>query len=132
MVSFPRIPLALPSAVLANTSAVSLRSVNPVEGEPATYAEQSKNIQTILRELGFENIEINADYEASGTPFSVGVLCASKKVNLDGKEYTILGIFPRSFGYTLEWANNGELGAAGDAYGPALNVNEKILDFVKT
>ena len=127
--------LAAVSSILSNASAISRRSVNATEEELDSdvppYSQQSKNIQTMLRELGFENIRYNEDYEKSGTPFTTGILCATKKVTIDGKEYTLLGIFPRSFGYTLEWANNGEYGGEGDAEGPALNVNTKILPFVK-
>lgn len=126
--------LAAVSSILSNASAISRRSVDyPDEGvdDETRYKEQTKNIQTMLRELGFENIQYNEDYEKSGTPFTTGILCATKKITVDGKEYTLLGIYPRSFGYTLEWANNGEFGDSGDAQGPALNVTEKILPFVK-
>ena len=124
--------LAALSAILANCSGYSSR-VKTENGQPNPEAaeNQSKNIQTILREIGFENIEINDDYTEDGNPFTTGVLCATKKINVNGKEYTVLGIFPRSFGYTMEWANNGVIGAEGDAQGPSEQTQKKILDFVK-
>lgn len=124
--------LAALSAIIANCSGYSSR-VKTENGQPNPEAaeNQSKNIQTILREIGFENIEINDDYTEDGNPFTTGVLCATKKINVNGQEYTVLGIFPRSFGYTMEWANNGVIGAEGDAQGPSEQTQKKILDFVK-
>lgn len=126
--------LAALSAIIANTSGFSSRAKmdnNLEKPNPEAAVNQSKNIQTILRELGFENIEVSEDYEEDGNPFTTAVLCATKKINVDGRDYTVLGIFPRSFGYTMEWANNGRFGASGDAQGPSENMQKKIIGFVK-
>ena len=126
--------LAALSAIVANCSGYSSRAKKDNDGNiPNQNAaeNQSKNIQTILREIGFENIEVSADYTIDGNPFTTAVLCATKKINVDGHDYTVLGIFPRSFGYTMEWANNGRFGASGDAQGPSENMQKKIIGFVK-
>ena len=132
--------LAALSAIVANCSGYSSRAKmddNGVKPNPDAPENQSKNIQTILRELGFENIETNDFYKQEGNPFSVGILCATKKIEFeDGGEYTLLGIFPRSFGYSIEWADNGAIGGTegkynGDAYGPSFNVDKVLIPFIK-
>ena len=132
--------LAALSAIVANCSGYSSRAKmddNGVKPNPSAPENQSKNIQTILRELGFENIETNDFYKQEGNPFSVGILCATKKIEFeDGGEYTLLGIFPRSFGYSIEWADNGAIGGTGgeykgDAFGPSYNVDKVLIPFIK-
>lgn len=138
--------LAAISVLVANCSGYSSRAKMDDDGgktNPNAPENQSKNIQTLLRELGFENIQVNGDYEKAGNPFTAGVLCATKKIQVDGEEYTLLGIFPRSFGYTIEWADNGTFGFKdspdseqeslyeGDAEGPSDSVNNNIIPFIQ-
>ena len=117
--------LAAMSAVIANSTNPSYRAGGYIyedgeikrieEIEDAVRQENgSKNVQDLLRTIGFENIQINDAYTKIGTPVSAGVVCGMKKmIDDNGKEYTLIAFIPRSVGYLGEWANNPEVGEGG-------------------
>ena len=86
----------------------------------------------LLDKAGFTNIERN-DYYARGVTLqdSMGVIIGEKKIkNWEGKEYTLLAIFPRSEGYDHEWAGNFNLGTEGFHAG-FLAARDEVLRFTK-
>ena len=117
--------LAAMSAVVADTTNPSYRAggyiyengeiirVEEIE-DTVRFENGSKNVQDLLRTIGFENIQVNDAYTVIGTPVSAGVVCGMKQImGDDGKPYTLIAFFPRSVGYLGEWANNAELGVEG-------------------
>lgn len=111
--------LATASAYLAMASASSSR-VDETHGP-------DRDIRAFLEDIGFTNIETNADYAVTPTTETVAAAVASKQIrDADGKPCTLLAIAPRSSGYGAEWASNFVLGTEGDAAGFAAG-KDKVL-----
>lgn len=90
-----------------------------------------RDVRAFLEDIGFSNIETNADYYVIPTADTMGVACASKTItDENGKICTLLAIAPRSSGYGAEWASNFKLGAEGNAAGFAEG-SQKVLDFIR-
>ena len=116
----PNYELAVLSAMATGAS-----SVDPYD--PAGW-----KATLLLEKAGFTNIERN-DYYSRGVTLqdSMGVIIGEKKIkNWEGKEYTLLAIFPRNAGYVHEWAGNFNLGAEGFHTG-FLAARDEVLRFTK-
>lgn len=135
--------LAAMSAVIANSTNPSYRAGGYIyedgeikrieEIEDAVRQENgSKNVQDLLRTIGFENIQINDAYTKIGTPVSAGVVCGMKKmIDDNGKEFTLIAFIPRSVGYLGEWANNPEVGEGGpDNSNDHLGFSAATIDYM--
>ncbi|MBQ6335679.1 MAG: dockerin type I repeat-containing protein [Ruminococcus sp.] len=118
--------LATVSFALATASVSSTREPFTPEG----YMNKSRNATAFLEDIGFSHIALNADYYIKPTKNTIGVACARKNINMDGKDYTLLVILPRSAGYEAEWGDNFVLGADGNAKGFEV-CTEKCLAFAK-
>lgn len=105
--------LATLSFSLAVASVSSTREPFTPEG----YQRKNRNAIAFLEDTGFSDISINHDYTIKPTKDTIGIACGQKHIVQDGKEYTLLAVFPRSAGYEAEWGNNFVLGADGDAVG---------------
>lgn len=78
------------------------------------YAAQSGNLTSLLRELGFRDVETNAYYGKKAWEQSAGCAAAHKTIRTGaGETYTLLAVIPRSSGYEREWAGNFTVGASG-------------------
>lgn len=118
--------LATLSMSLGEASVSSNREPYTIEG----YKNKSRDVTAFLEDTGFSEIKINQYYTEKPSKDSIGIVCAHKKINDGGKDYTLLAIVPRSAGYEAEWGNNFVLGESGDAAGFEGSA-EKILAYTK-
>lgn len=118
----PNHHLAVMSAILAHASSGTKDNQD--------YTGHSGNVKALLKDIGFQNIEVNADYTTRPTEDSFGVAAAMKKISLDEKDYTVLALTGRCSNYEKEWASNFNVGTNGDASGFS-NAADKMLAFVK-
>ena len=81
------------------------------------YKNQSKNVNLLLRELGFEDIRVNSDFRKKPNPKTIGAATGHKKIDVCGKSYTLIPIVIRGEYYGSEWANNMLIGAKGNHVG---------------
>lgn len=81
------------------------------------YAEKSDNAKDLLTQIGFTQFEKNTWFAQKPTADSIGVVAANKRLNADGKEYTLIAVGVRGFGYEQEWASNFTLGEYGQHQG---------------
>ena len=81
------------------------------------YKNQSKNVNLLLRELGFKDIRVNSDFRKKPNSKTIGVATGHKKIDVCGKSYTLIPIVIRGGNYGLEWANNMLIGAKGNHAG---------------
>lgn len=84
------------------------------------YANGSQNIQKLLNEIDFEDIEINDDFKVKQTEDTVGVIIGRKKIN--GKNLMVVSV--RGVGYGAEWINNFTIGKEGYAKGFEKSANK--------
>lgn len=105
----------------------------PSNREPLTtsgYEKKSRNYSEICSQLSFENVEVNADYKKKPTTDSIGVAAASKKINNNGNEYTLVAVALRGGFYESEWASNLTLGKSGEHEG-FKKLADKVIEFTK-
>lgn len=81
------------------------------------YAHQSKNLTALLSDIGFQDVEVNDDYQKKPTVDSVGVAAGQKQIETSDGTYTLLAFVPHSAGYESEWVSNVTLGESGNAEG---------------
>ena len=100
--------LATLSMFMANNSIVL--------GEPGNkqnshwYESQPDRIKKFFTSIHFDDFACNDDYKKQTAFDTIGVAVAKKKITVDGKDYTLIGMAIRSGGYYNEWANNIWLG----------------------
>ena len=94
------------------------------------YENQSKNVNLLLRELGFKDIRVNSDFRKKPTLQTIGVATGHKKIDVFGKAYTLIPIVIRSVGYEAEWGNNMQAGPRGNhnGFNRAANIVKKFVD----
>ena len=90
------------------------------------YSNKSINARNLLEQIGFSNFRTNDYYEEKPQTDSIGVVAANKKIEVDGKEYTLLAVSFRGGGYESEWAGNFKLGEKGYHDGFTLARNEAL------
>ena len=94
------IHLAVMSMILASSS---------ISSKDVDYPQKSRNIQDLLNQLGFQNIEVNEDYQQKMTQNSMGAIAAYKDLG----DSVLLALVPRSAGYEAEWGGNFNIGDSG-------------------
>lgn len=119
--------LATLSAIAAVTSASYY-----TDAQEKDKTQNSKNIEAFLKDIGFENVEANMEYNLENLPLSAGVCIGQKKVTFDGKEYTLLAVIPRSAGYKQEWAGNFQVDNANDTHYGFKQARDEILRFLRS
>ncbi|HBE09468.1 MAG TPA: hypothetical protein DCY81_02865 [Lachnospiraceae bacterium] len=92
--------------------------------------EKAEDIGEFLDTLGFDNVDANAYYTTFDEANSAAVAVGERKIYMNGEEYTLLAIIPRSNGYLREWAGNFEVGG-GDLHEGFMQGRDEILRFVK-
>ena len=90
---------------LATTSFIASLATYANAKDP-DLSKQTDVIRDMLEDNGFSDYEANGDYFIKPSSETAPVGCAYKKINDDGKEYTLLAIFPRSGTYGEEFGRN--------------------------
>lgn len=78
------------------------------------YAKKTQNLKDLLKKCGFRHFAANEGYTTKPTKDSTGVACASKKVIVDGKEYTLIALVICGARFEAEWGGSFEMGASGN------------------
>ena len=112
------IHLAVMSMRLASSS-ISSKDVDD-------YSLKSRNIQDLLTQIGFQNIEVNQDYQEKMTQNSMGAIAASKDLG----DSVLLALIPRSAGYEAEWGGNFNVGSSG-LHAGFQNGRDIVLEFAR-
>lgn len=93
------------------------------------YLNQSKYIKYFFERLEFNTFTVNEDYKSSARIDTIGVAVAKKEF----KDYTLIGVVPRSGGYFREWASNVNLGNGSTSdmmHEGWYNAANKLINFV--
>lgn len=89
---------------------LAMASADSNIGSHSDYTFKFDNVKSMLRGMGCEekDIYISPSYIVRPTSDSIGVAIGSKTIKNagDGKEYTLVPIAIRSYGYEKEWASN--------------------------
>lgn len=103
---------------------MSIRMAAAGFGNNTGNEDASLNIQTLMKNLGFENIK--ASYPAPERN-SIGYIIGSKNIRTeDGREYSLINVTIRGGGYGAEWGGNFQVGTGTDHDGWTLAKKEVI------
>ncbi len=94
------------------------------------YYSKSDNAKDLLTQIGFTQFDRNGWFTQKPTADSIGVVAANKKLNENGKEYTLIAVGIRGFGYEQEWASNFTMGETGQHQGFD-QAKDNVLRFIK-
>ena len=127
--------LATRSMQMANNSIVL---GNPSsKSDTAWYEKQPNRISDFFKAIGFTDFDCNDDYRKPTAFDTIGVAVAKKQIEVNGKQYTLVGVAVRSGGYFNEWANNVWLGTGDNSdsmhegwYNAALKVDAFVTDYI--
>ena len=119
-------------AVLSSQVAAASQSWFGTEETPFedNVDETDHNVSAMLCSMGFADVEVNGYYRSEMLPDSIGVAVGHRMVKDEGKDYTLLAIFPRSAGYKTEWVGNVTLGD-DDFHQGFKDARDEVLRFVK-
>ena len=92
--------LAIMSMIMASAS---------ISSSDVDYPEKSRNIQDLLTQIGFQNVEVNQYYKEQMQQNTMGACVAYKDLG----DSVLLAVVPRSAGYEREWGGNFNVGASG-------------------
>lgn len=87
------------------------------------WSKGYENIEKLLTDLGFHNVEHNIDYESKTSPTTTGVAFGSKDLE-DGS--SLIAVAVRGGAYQNEWAGNFMVGDSGDHEGFSIG-KENVL-----
>ncbi len=93
------------------------------------YATYSRNVEALLTDVGFEQIQTNEYFNAKPEMDSIGVIAANKKLKSGEKTYTLIAVAVRGAGYEAEWSSNLTLGTYGEHQG-FKEAKENVLAFL--
>ncbi|MCR4604790.1 MAG: Ig-like domain-containing protein [Eubacterium sp.] len=86
----------------------------------------SAKANELLSVAGFDEMEVNDDYNKEPGKNTLGIGFATKKIKANGKEYTLIATVIRSNGYGAEWSSNLDAGTTGDHKG-FTEAKEKLI-----
>lgn len=92
--------LAIMSMIMASAS---------ISSSDVGYLQKSRNVQDLLAQIGFQDIEVNQYYKEQMQQNTMGVCVAYKELG----DSVLLAIVPRSAGYEHEWGGNFNVGESG-------------------
>ena len=92
-------------AALASVSCYEANDYYTKNPEP-----NGDHIVQMLQDMGFDGVETNDYYRLEELENSMAVAIGSRKLQGDGKSYTLLAVFPRSGGYKEEWSGDVDVG----------------------
>ena len=102
--------LATMSACMASASiGCNTGAITP---EGRSYKGYSQDVEAVLKEVGFDSIFVNEDYNTKPKKDSIGFAFAKKTINADGKDYTLIAVNFRNAMYELEWVSNLNIGTS--------------------
>ena len=116
--------LAIMTMVMTQTSFASATSAS--DG----WNTANRNFNDLMTKCGFKNLAANADAVNHPGGETIGAYAASKKINDDGKNYTLIAVGVRGHNYGGEWYSNFDMGVTGDHKGFA-DARDKVLSFIK-
>lgn len=88
------------------------------------------NLVAMMKAMGFQDVETNDYYNLEKLENSCGVGVGHREIQVDGKTYTLLAIFPRSANYKQEWCGNFTVGN-GKMHEGFKAARDEALRFVK-
>ncbi len=92
--------------------------------------ESRETAKSFYGELGFSNIEFNDGYDNTTDSDKIGVMVASKKININGTEKDLVVMGVRGINYGIEWADNFNVGKTGNHQGFDNN-SKRAFEFIK-
>ena len=95
---------------------------------------QPKSLKAFWETIGFTEFDCNEDYVSRSRFDSIGVGVAQRKINVNGTDYTVLSVCPRSGSSFREWANNVWLGDGKRSdymHEGWYNAANKLIDYLK-
>lgn len=97
----------------------------------ASVATESRSTaESFYGELGFSDIEFNDGYDNTTDSDKIGVMVASKKININGIEKDLVVMGVRGINYGIEWADNFNVGKTGNHQGFDNN-SKRAFNFIK-
>lgn len=117
------------SSVMSSASEMSIFSLDG--DEDTKYLYMSRNIEDIMRQLGFENITINNAYKSEIAIETIMLVAGKKTVSYGGNDYTLIALFPDSGTSDAEWPLNVELGEGDYHEGFEYGASAVLLPFLK-
>lgn len=90
----------------------------------------NSNFNSLMEQCGFTNIDCNDDAVSHPGGETIAAYAATKKINDDGINYTLIAVGVRGHNYGGEWYSNFDLGYSGDHAGFA-DARDKVLAFMK-
>lgn len=98
----------------------------------ASVATESKSTaESFYGGLGFSDIEFNDGYDNTTDSDKIGVMVASKKININGTEKDLVVMGVRGINYGIEWADNFNVGKTGNHQGFDNN-SKRAFEFIKS
>ena len=99
-----------------------------------TFASpRTENIDNLLGEIGFEDIEVNRYFRTAPHAHSMGVAVGHRYMQANGRSYTLIAVATRGGNYGIEWAGNMTVGTEGYHEGfrrGAVVTHEFLLDYI--
>ncbi len=120
--------LAALSAQAAMAS--STRYGNDVDPYARDTSNGAANILSMLTSMGFTDAEANGWYNTETQVDSCAVAIGTRTLTVDGHEYTLLAVIPRSVNYRQEWTGNIDLGT-GNIHEGFLEARDECLRFMR-
>lgn len=101
------------------------------DGGKSSYNTKDKNVKDFLtkHDLGFSDFESHG-YNVKPESDSIAAAFASKPLNVNGEDYTLIAAAVRGGNYESEWAGNFTLGITGQHQGFA-HAKEQVLEWLK-
>ena len=98
--------------------------------ESGGYERVYRNAEAFLRENGFAEFAVNADYEKEPSADTLAVLAGHKVICEDGEDVSLVAVGFRGADYGDEWAANLVIGESGRAVGfdRGVDLAEGFLD----
>lgn len=125
--------LATMTLCLALSAFKSTEASVVVNGNNETNAEQTVrgdvNVERLLTDIGFTGY-VQQDYNKPTGPETIGIATASKEIEINGEEVTLIAVALRGQGYDREWASNLKIGKSG-AHEGFSNAKDKVIEFIK-
>lgn len=124
------------NASIYNPSLSAMSMCLSMAAFPSNESEKTQydNGEKLLKDIEFDFVDHNSDYENDPGMDTMGVIIGMKKVTSDAGDYTLIALVTRGSNYYSEFGGNFKLGQTGNHAGfeKAKNIAKDYLnDFVK-
>ncbi len=109
------------------TMSISLAMSAFASCDGTTYETQSKNVVTLLSDIGFTDIDVNDWFMVKPTKDSIGVAVGSKTLNTGE---TLIAVAVRGGNYESEWASNFTIGTETEHDGFE-EAKDNVIEYLK-